>query len=73
MALDAAKQLQHTRECLKGAPHLTGHPRDRATPLGYHVISGEVLLAQLHRCANGEDPDLVYAEAWANAEHEDVP
>lgn len=44
--------------------------RDTATPLGWHVISGESLLEMLRRCAAGEDPDLVYAEEWANADHE---
>lgn len=38
--------------------------------LGWHVISGEHLLESLQRAAAGEDPDLVYAELWANAEHE---
>jgi hypothetical protein len=41
--------------------------------LGYHVISGEALLEMLRRCAEGEDPGVVYAEEWANAEHEQVP
>jgi hypothetical protein len=40
--------------------------------LGWHVISGEDLLALLRRAAAGEDPDLLYAEAWANADHEPV-
>ena len=39
--------------------------------LGWHVISGELLLEALRRVAEGEDPDLVYAELWANAEHEE--
>lgn len=38
--------------------------------LGWHVISGEHLLESLQRVAAGEDPDLVFAELWANAEHE---
>jgi hypothetical protein len=42
-------------------------------PLGWHTISGEHLLATLRRVQAGEDPDLVYAELWANAEHERVP
>lgn len=46
---------------------------EQATPsLGWHVISGECLLAMLRRCAAGEDPDMVYAEEWANADHEHV-
>lgn len=40
------------------------------TPLGWHAISGEELLDALRRCTAGEDADLVYAELWANAEHE---
>ena len=39
-------------------------------PLGWHVIGGTHLLELLRRAHNGEDPDLLYAEAWANAEHE---
>ena len=41
-------------------------------PLGWHVISGEDLLAMLRRVSEGEDPDMVYAEEWANAEHERI-
>lgn len=40
--------------------------------LGYHVISGEALLELLRRAAAGEDPELLYAEEWANAEHQQV-
>lgn len=40
------------------------------TDLGWWTISGEALLAMLRRCASGEDPDLVYAEEYANASHE---
>lgn len=43
-----------------------------AEPLGWHVIAGEHLLELLRRVRDGEDPDLVYAEEWANAEHEPV-
>lgn len=42
------------------------------TDLGWHVISGEDLLAMLRRVENGENPDLVYAEEWANADHEKI-
>lgn len=45
---------------------------EQAASLGYHVISGEHLLAALRAVASGEDPDLVYAEMWANAEHEKI-
>lgn len=41
-------------------------------PLGWWVIGGAVLLAALRRCAAGEDPDLVYAELYANTETETV-
>lgn len=34
-------------------------------------MSGEFFLAALRRVANGEDPDLLYAELWGNAEIED--
>lgn len=40
--------------------------------LGWHVISGIHLLECLRRVAAGENPDLVFAELWANAEHETV-
>jgi hypothetical protein len=40
-------------------------------PLGWHVISGELLLEYLRRAAD-EDPDLLFAELWANAAHERV-
>lgn len=39
--------------------------------LGWWAIAGTELLALLHRVATGEDPDVVYAEAYANAEHPD--
>ena len=37
--------------------------------LGYHVISGMDMLLAFRRCANGEDPDMVYMELWANSDH----
>lgn len=39
------------------------------TDLGWHVIHGDDLLAAMRRCHEGENPDLVYAEMYANAEH----
>lgn len=42
------------------------------TDTSWWAISSERLLSLLHRAANGEDPDLLYAEEYANAEHEDV-
>lgn len=41
-------------------------------PLGWHVICGTDLLDAMRRCEHGETADLVYAEMWANADHEDV-
>lgn len=38
--------------------------------LGWWSLSGASLMEMLRRCAVGEDPDLVYAEAYANSEHE---
>jgi hypothetical protein len=43
-----------------------------ARDLGWHVISGELLLDALRRVGEGEDPDLVYAELWANASHDEL-
>jgi hypothetical protein len=37
--------------------------------LGWHVISGEDLIATLRRASAGESADLVFAELWANASH----
>lgn len=36
-------------------------------------ISGEAILAMLYRVANGEDPELVYVEFFANSEIETNP
>ncbi len=35
--------------------------------LGWWVIAGEELLAALHRVSAGENPDLAYAELYANS------
>jgi hypothetical protein len=35
----------------------------------WHVIDSTALLKMLYRVANGEDPDMVYLEEYANAEH----
>jgi hypothetical protein len=43
---------------------------DAPAPLGWWTISGEGLLFMLRRVAAGEDPDAVYAEEYANSEHE---
>lgn len=34
--------------------------------LGWWVLKGEDLLAMLQRVQAGEDPDIVYAEEYAN-------
>lgn len=36
------------------------------------VISGAMFLDALRRAAAGEDPDLLYAEFYANSDHEHV-
>jgi hypothetical protein len=51
---------------------VSGQRNTADAPLGWHVISGEDLLEALRRCAAGENADLVYAELWANAEHEKI-
>ena len=38
--------------------------------LGWWTIHGEALLDALHRSHDGDDPDVVYAELYANSEHE---
>lgn len=43
---------------------------DGVRPLGWWVIEGESLMDMLRRCHEGEDPDAVYAEEYANSEHD---
>ena len=38
--------------------------------MGWWVISGEALLDMLQQVADGETPDLVYAEHYANSSHD---
>jgi hypothetical protein len=33
-------------------------------------MAGDRLLELLNRVSEGEDPDMVFAEVWANAEHQ---
>lgn len=40
--------------------------------LGWWAISGDLLIDSLRRAAAGEDPDLLYAELYANGETEEV-
>jgi hypothetical protein len=42
----------------------------RGTALGWWVISGESIMDMLWRAFAGEDPDLIYAEHYANSEVE---
>lgn len=42
-------------------------------PLGWWTIAGSELLAALERAHSGEDPGVVYAELYANSDHEQVP
>lgn len=37
--------------------------------LGWWAISGEAILDMLRRAHAGEDPDLIYAEEYANSTH----
>lgn len=37
--------------------------------LGWWCIPGSEMLDMLRRAAAGEDPDVIFAEAWANACH----
>ncbi len=39
--------------------------------LGWWTISGEALLEALEAVADGGNPDIVYAELYANSERED--
>ena len=48
-------------------PTLTQHDR---LDMGWWVISGEALMGILRRVAQGEQPDLVYTEEYANSSHE---
>lgn len=38
--------------------------------MGWWVIEDSELLKLLVRCKAGEDPDMVYMEAYANSDHE---
>ena len=41
--------------------------------MGWWAISGVALLAALRRAHDGENPDVLYAELYANSDSEDVP
>ncbi len=38
--------------------------------LGWWTIHGSEILAALRRAHDGDDPDVVYAEMYANSDHE---
>jgi len=38
----------------------------------WHVVSSDDLLSMLRRVAKGADPEFVYLEEYANADHEAV-
>ena len=42
-------------------------PSEDADPLGYWSISGSELLRLLRLASESNDPDMVYAEAYANS------
>jgi phosphopentomutase len=42
------------------------------TSLGWWSISGVALLEALRRVAEGENPDIVYAELYANSDHSHI-
>lgn len=45
---------------------------DPEDSLGWWTLSGVDFLRGLRRCHEGDDPDLVYAEYYANSDHEFV-
>ena len=45
--------------------------RSGLVDLGWWTISGDELLRLLREAHGGADPDLLYAEAYANSDHED--
>jgi hypothetical protein len=46
------------------------HSSTPSPPPVWWMIEGDDLLAMLRRVRDGEDPDIVYAEEYANCEHE---
>ena len=45
---------------------------EQSSDLGWWAIAGAALLDLLRRAHAGENPDLLYAEAYANSDHERV-
>lgn len=52
---------------------MTSPSESTPAPLGWWSISGDAMLAAFRRAAAGEDPDLLYAELYANCTVEPVP
>lgn len=51
----------------------TGDLTDRQPPLPrVHVIGGALLVELLHRAHAGENPDLLYIEAYVNADRDEI-
>lgn len=46
-------------------------PPEPAEPRGWWTLSGDAFIAALYAAHHGEHPELVYAELYANADHED--
>lgn len=46
---------------------MTEHGTDPEDALGWWTISGVAMLDALRRVQGGDDPDLVYAELYANS------
>lgn len=44
---------------------------NESTSLGWWLLHGDTLMDFLRRAHDGEDPDTLLAEIYANAEHED--
>lgn len=49
---------------------MTPKKKHKTQSLGWHVISGEQILGMLYAVADGDHPDIVFAEMWANAGRE---
>ena len=62
------------RNCLKGNRESPMGDRpielDNPEMMGWWVINGAMLLDALRQCYRGENPDMVYAELYANSKVE---
>lgn len=73
--MTASEQVPPRCSCGKPAPEDGGREgvcECCSTCLGWWAISGDALLDALRRVYVGQDPDLVYAELYANSEQEEV-